>query len=127
MKKGSVERGLAVRPLTPAIWPALMELFQEGGAPSWCWCAFYRTRGSEADRIHREENRALLRRLAACRTLAPGLVALRGGRAVGWVSLGPRADFPLETTGRVVAAEAWNGTLGMFEREGFRVVTRRRT
>lgn len=194
MKRGIVEKApvtrgsasgaaLVVRPLTQATWPALAALFQEGGDPKWCWCAFWRTRGSGADRAHASQNRALLRRLAAGEDLAPGLVAFRDGRAVGWVSLGPRDDFvrlehskvlarvdsrpvwsivcfvvsrrergrvaarllraaveyardhgatvleayPVETAGRTVpSAWAYTGTLGMFEREGFRVVMRRR-
>lgn len=190
MEKGSARRGsvaeaaLEVKPLTPATWAPLAALFQEGGDPKWCWCAFWRTRGSGADRAHVDQNRALLRRLAARRDLAPGLVAIRDGRAVGWVSLGPREDlirlehskvlarldnrplwsivcfvvsrrergrgvaaqllraaieyardhgatlleaYPIETAGRTIpSASAYTGTLGMFEREGFRVVARRR-
>jgi len=179
-----MEKALEVKPLTPAVWPALAALFQEGGDPKWCWCAFWRTRGSDADRAHRNQNRALLRGLAGREDLAPGLVAVREGKAVGWVSLGPREDFarlehskvlalvdsrpvwsivcfvvsrrergrgvaarllraavdyarehgatlveayPVETAGRTIpSAWAYTGTLGMFEGEGFRVVTRRR-
>jgi GNAT superfamily N-acetyltransferase len=175
---------LDIRPLTTATWPALAALFREGGDPKWCWCAFWRTRGFGADRAHLKSNRALLRRLAGRADLAPGLVALRDGRAVGWVSLGPREDFvrlehskvlarvdarpvwsivcfavsrrergrgvaaellraavayarehgatlleayPVETGGRKIpSAWAYTGTVGMFEREGFRVVARRR-
>jgi GNAT superfamily N-acetyltransferase len=175
---------LVITPLTRQKWPALAALFQEGGDPKWCWCAFWRTRGSGADRAHAEANRALLRRLAGREDLAPGLVALRDGRAVGWVSLGPRGDFvrlehskvlarvddrpawsivcfvvsrrergrgvaaallraaveyarehgatlvegyPVETAGRKIpSAWAYTGTLGMFERAGFRVIARRR-
>ena len=114
---------------------------------------------------------------------APGLLAYRGGRAVGWVSLGPREDFerlvhsrvlapvddvpvwsivcfvvsrgvrgqgiarslldgaiayartrgattleayPVDVVdGRVPDANAFRGTLSMFERAGFREVARR--
>lgn len=176
--------GLEIRPLTRETWSALAALFQEGGDPKWCWCAFWRTRGSGADRAHADANRALLRRLVGREDLAPGLVALRDGRAVGWVSLGPREEFvrlehskvlarvddrpawsivcfvvsrrergrgvaaemlraaveyarehgatlveayPVETAGRTIpSAWAYTGTLGMFEREGFRVAARRR-
>jgi len=116
---------------------------------------------------------------------APGLVAFRDGRAVGWVSLGPREDFerlahstvlgpvddcpvwsivcfvvgrrerghgiaralldaaidyarangatmleayPADTGGdRIPSAYAYQGTLAMFERAGFRVVARRQS
>ena len=28
---------LEIRPLTPALWDDLAELFAEGGDPRWCW------------------------------------------------------------------------------------------
>ena len=117
------------------------------------------------------------------RACPPGLVAYRGGEAVGWVSLAPREEFerlehstllarvderpvwsivcfvvgrrargrgvaetmlaaavdyardhgatlleayPVDTAGgRVPSANAYHGTLGMFERAGFTVVDRR--
>ena len=129
-------------------------------------------------------NRAALEALTgAAAHPAPGLVAYRGDRVVGWVSLGPREDYerlayskvlaPVDDTpvwsivcfvvsrrargqgvaaalldaadrlrprarrddarglsgrlgdGRVPAANAFHGTLAMFERAGFTVVERR--
>jgi len=49
-----------------------------------------------------EENRAGLEELAAA-ALAPGLVAYRVDRAVGWVSLAPRADYDRLSRARVLA------------------------
>ncbi len=178
------DRTIEIRPLTPATWRALAALFGEGGDPKWCWCAFWRVRGADAGRANASRNRSLLRRLAAREDVAPGLVAFRDGRAVGWVSLGPREDFeriehsrvlrrvddrpawsivcfvvsrrergkgvagtllaaaveyardhgaslvegyPVQTGGRKIpSAWAYTGTLGMFERSGFKVVARRR-
>ena len=84
--------GLTIRPLTPQTWPALAELFSAGGDPKWCWCQFWRTPGSNWSNTTADDNRADLRALAE-RGPAPGLVALRDGKAVGWVGLGPREDF----------------------------------
>ena len=90
---------LDIVPLTPARLPDLAALFGQGGDPKWCWCAYYRVRGAieqhRADRVAR--NRSVLEE--AVRTLAagdraPGLVAYRARDAVGWVSLGPREDYP---------------------------------
>lgn len=94
---------LEITPLTPQTWDALAALFAEGGDPKWCWCAFWRVRGSGADRSHVRQNRALLRRLAGREDIAPGLVALRDGRAVGWVSLGPREEFARLEHSKVLA------------------------
>ncbi len=80
-------------PVTPERWPALADLFREGGDPRWCWCTYWRVRGSDFAGSNADANRGHLRRLVDG-PLAPGLVALDGdGRAIGWVSLGPRSDF----------------------------------
>jgi GNAT superfamily N-acetyltransferase len=94
---------LEIRPLTPATWDALAALFSEGGDPKRCWCAFWRKRGSGASPAQAESNRELLRGLAAREGIAPGLVAFRGARAVGWVSVGPREDYERLEHSRVLA------------------------
>ena len=174
--------GLSVLPLTPARFADLAALFEEGGDPKWCWCVHFRFRGRDWSNSTAKQNRAALEGLTG-RKLAPGLVAYRDGRAVGWVSLAPREDYerltyskvlapvddtpvwsivcfvvsrtvrgqgiaaglleaaidyardhgattleayPVDTSaGRVPAANAYHGTLGMFERAGFTVVERR--
>ena len=85
---------VTIQPLTTGTWPALTALFEEGGDPAWCWCQFWRTSGFSGSRDDQKAaNRGKLQRLAAG-PAAPGLVALAGdGTAVGWVSVGPRADF----------------------------------
>jgi GNAT superfamily N-acetyltransferase len=79
-------------PLSEARWPDLAALFSQGGDPRTCWCAFWRLRGKDWSFSSSDRNRELLRSLAG-RDPAPGLVAYADGDAVGWVSLGPRADF----------------------------------
>ncbi len=178
---------LTIRPLTPDLLPSLARLFDQGGDPKWCWCAYFRRRGRTWSNSTPAENRAVLEEAteAAARIgRAPGLVAFAGDEAVGWVSLGPRSDYerlafsrvlaplddrpawsivcfvvgrahrgrgvaaalleaavayartagatlleayPVETSGaRIPSANAYHGTLSMFERAGFREVTRRR-
>jgi GNAT superfamily N-acetyltransferase len=79
-----------IRPLTPEVWPALARLFESGGDPRWCWCMFWRERGSGIGRGDAGSNRDRLRALAGDRP-APGLVAMDAdGAAMGWVALGPR-------------------------------------
>lgn len=85
-----------VVPLTPDRWDALAALFSEGGDPRFCWCMFWRL-PSAGFRATIAANQVGLRRLAddaaAGARPAPGLIALDGDRAVGWVSLGPRPSF----------------------------------
>jgi len=85
--------GLEIQPLTSANFDALAGLFEEGGDPRWCWCAFWRLRGAAGSKAEADQNRRLLEGLAQRGDPAPGLVALRAGRAVGWVSVGPRAGY----------------------------------
>lgn len=85
---------LAIAPLTTASFEPLGELFAEGGDPRWCWCAFWRLRGSAGSKAEADQNRALLYGQAERADPEPGLVAWRDGRVIGWVSAGPRDSFP---------------------------------
>ena len=178
---------LEIRPLTRERWGELAALFGQGGDPKWCWCAFYRVRSVDFRSATADSNRRVLEEAVATTAAegrAPGLLAYRGGEAVGWVSLGPRDDYerlrhskvlapiderpvwsivcfvvarsargqgvaralldgamdyarehgatlleayPVDTGGgRVPAATAYKGTVGMFEGAGFTVAERRR-
>ncbi|MBF6606499.1 MAG: GNAT family N-acetyltransferase [Chloroflexi bacterium] len=83
---------MTIVPLTPQRLDDLATLFDQGGDPKWCWCAYFRARGRSFSNSTAVENRSLLGELAD-RGPAPGLIAYRDGRAVGWVSLGPREDY----------------------------------
>ena len=73
---------LTIRPLTPDLWPALEDLFDERGACNGCWCMYWRI-GSAYRKRPREQNRAALREVVK-RGPPPGLLALDGDVAVGW-------------------------------------------
>jgi GNAT superfamily N-acetyltransferase len=95
------------RPLTGERFRDVAELFAQGGDPKWCWCASYRVRGRDFRKSRPEKNRAVLERATeradAGSGEAPGLIAYREGRVAGWVSLGPRQDFPRLAFSRVLA------------------------
>ena len=91
-----------VLPLTPARFADLAALFEEGGDPKWCWCTYFRSRGRDWSNSTAAGNRAELKALAK-RDLAPGLVAYRDDRAVGWVSLAPREDYERLATSKILA------------------------
>lgn len=83
---------MEIRPLSVETWDALAELFSAGGDARWCSCQWWRKPGASWTNTTADDNRADLRALVG-RDPAPGLVAMRDGRAIGWVGLGPRGDF----------------------------------
>ncbi len=91
-------------PLSRARLPDLAALFDEGGDPKTCQCAFWRVAGSGSgfQGWTKAKNQAVIASLAG-RDPAPGLVAYRDGRAVGWVSVGPREDYARLERSKVLA------------------------
>ena len=83
---------LAIRPLTPDLWPALEDLFGENGAVGGCWCMYWRI-GRAICKNRREENKAAFREVVR-RGPPPGLLAFDGDMAVGWCQLTPRDALP---------------------------------
>jgi GNAT superfamily N-acetyltransferase len=81
------------RPLTPATWRDLEELFglPGGSIVRGCWCMYYRKTGQPSGPAAAENKRAL------CDLVngggVPGLVGYLDGSPVGWISLGPREDY----------------------------------
>lgn len=96
---------LDIRPLTPARLPDLATLFEQGGDPKWCWCAYFRVRSTDFSRASKARHRGVMG--SAVRDLAPerapGLVAYRDEDAVGWVSVGPREDYERLAHSRILA------------------------
>lgn len=87
---------LDIRPLTPERLPDLASLFEQGGDPKWCWCAYFRIRGFDFSKGGKARHRAAMEAAtheAARERRAPGLVAYDGDEAVGWISIGPREDY----------------------------------
>lgn len=87
---------LVIHPLSPKRLPDLAALFEQGGDPKWCWCAYFRVRGMSWSNSTAAANRAVLEtaaRSGSARGRAPGLVAYRDGEAVGWVGMSPREDY----------------------------------
>jgi GNAT superfamily N-acetyltransferase len=88
-----LRRDFTVRPLTPARWPDLEQLFGERGASSGCWCMWWRIAAKEWEHNAGAGNRAAFRRVVASGP-APGLLAYEGGAPVGWVAVAPRSAYP---------------------------------
>lgn len=90
--------GFTVEPLTPARMPDLDAVFQARGCSvaHQCQCMYYRRRGGTFDDWGDEDSiqrsRKALQRLSQ-KDPPPGLIGYQDGVPVGWVSLGPRADY----------------------------------
>ena len=88
---------LDIEPLTPDRWDDLVELFARPGASiaRGCYCMCYRRSGKHdvpAGLTYSESNKRALKALVD-RGVVPGLIGYEKGRAIGWVSLGPREDY----------------------------------
>ena len=89
---------LTVVPLTPERWPDLEAIFNAKGCSvaRGCWCMHYRVSGkgglTRPSEGQRRSSREALEALAA-QDPPPGLIGYRGKTPVGWISLGPRADY----------------------------------
>ena len=83
---------LTFRPLTPALWPALVDLFEDSPVCARCWCMYWRT-GNAYRRTPAASNKAAFRAVVQ-RGPPPGLLAFDGRTPVAWVQLTPRAALP---------------------------------
>jgi GNAT superfamily N-acetyltransferase len=97
---------LTIEPLTPDRFADVATLFEEGGDPRWCWCAYFRVRGVDFSNAAKARHRAVLETAVddgVALGRAPGLVAYEGADAVGWISIGPREDYERLAHSRVLA------------------------
>jgi GNAT superfamily N-acetyltransferase len=88
---------LRIEPLTPERWDDLVDLFARPGlsVARGCYCMFYRRTGQNrppAGMTYSEANKRALKSLVD-RRVVPGLLGYENGRAIGWISLGPRDDY----------------------------------
>ena len=74
---------LTIRPLTPDLWAAFVDLFGDKGACNGCWCMYWRV-GAAYRKRPREENKAAFRKIVN-QGPPPGLIAFDGDVAVGLV------------------------------------------
>jgi len=85
---------IEIVPLTPDRCDDIAVLFGEGGDPKQCWCMYWRVRSNGWRVGGAAESRDRMHALVdAEQDPAPGLLAYRDGRVVGWVSVAPREDY----------------------------------
>ena len=102
---------LAVRDLSPALWPALEELFGPRGACGGCWCMYWRLgKGERWDDLKGAPAKRRFKALVSAGK-ARGAIAFAGKEPVGWIAFGPRSDFPRLDRARTLACpdagEVW--------------------
>lgn len=108
------------RPLTADLWPAFEALFGKQGACYGCWCTHFRLPPAMRRDNDRERNKDHIK----ARIMAgppPGLLAMDGARADGWMQIGPRADVPEWNNGGRVSAPLDKAELMILRSGRFRV------
>ena len=83
---------LEIIPVTKERWNELETLFGPSGAYSGCWCMWWRIKSKDFEKNGNHGNKAALQDIVA-RDEVPGLIAVKSGQPVGWLSLGPREAF----------------------------------
>jgi GNAT superfamily N-acetyltransferase len=83
---------LTFAPVTPDRWDDLDRLFSQRGACQQCWCMWWRLSRAEFMARDVRERREGMRQIVATGQ-APGILAFRDGRPLGWCSVGPRERF----------------------------------
>ena len=66
------------------------ELFEQPGAPKYCWCMAWRH--SSRDHTHNDEKKRMMMALIEAGTPV-GIIAEVDGKAVGWCSVAPRETY----------------------------------
>jgi GNAT superfamily N-acetyltransferase len=89
---GEEPESIEIQPLTPERWPLFEDLFGKQGACYGCWCTYFRLPPSLRTN-DRERNKAFIRERIEAGP-PPGILAVAGTQAAGWMQIGPRADVP---------------------------------
>jgi GNAT superfamily N-acetyltransferase len=88
--------------LTVDAWCDFETLFGANGACAGCWCMFPRLADKEYRAGQGEVNHQRMRSLVESGAI-PGLIGYIDGQPVGWISLGPREEFPRWKNSKVLA------------------------
>jgi GNAT superfamily N-acetyltransferase len=89
-----------IHPVDKTRWPDLVRLFADNGACAGCWCMWFRQSAKEfADNAWAKNKKAMKSLIQG--GVRPGLLAYIDGEPQGWVSVGPREDFPRLNRSRV--------------------------
>lgn len=88
----------------PATWTDVEKLFGVRGEPSRCWCRWFALPGRDWKATPPDARRELLRAKFDDDGPEPGVLAFRGGEAVGWCAVEPRRCYPRIERSQVLRA-----------------------
>ena len=107
-------------PAAPERWPQVEALFRSCGDARGCWCGFWYRSHREFRAGWGEGNRRFLEGLIEGGA-KPGVIALRGGKAVAWCGIAPREKQSRLAGSRVLApvdeAAVWSITCFVIAKE----------
>ena len=83
---------LEIHPLTAERWPDFEKLFSVHGAPSGCWCMWWRLSRREFRENQGEGNRRAMKTIVESGEV-PGILCYHEGKPVGWCSVAPRKRY----------------------------------
>lgn len=83
---------LKILPLTPNLFPALVDLFGSTGPCQRCWCMYFRV-GAAYRKNPAASNKSAFHKIVK-QGPAPGLLAFYNDLPFGWCQITPRSDLP---------------------------------
>jgi GNAT superfamily N-acetyltransferase len=101
MKEAGQKLELEIHPLTAERWSDLEVLFGLHGADGGCWCMYWRLPRSQFDAGRGEPNRQAFKKIVEAGKPV-GLLAYADGKAVGWLAVAPRDEYPTMDHSRVI-------------------------
>jgi GNAT superfamily N-acetyltransferase len=85
---------VSIEEATADRWDDVATVFGTRGAPSHCWCQYFRSETGPFAIEDRDGNREAMRRQLTTAEVPQGLIAYKGELPVGWCAVAPRADYP---------------------------------
>jgi GNAT superfamily N-acetyltransferase len=85
-----IER-MTFRPVTPARWSDLEDLFESRGGPKYCWCMAWRATSERHDMSRSQRKLALKSRVK--NGIPIGILGYLDGVPIAWCSIAPRPTY----------------------------------
>jgi GNAT superfamily N-acetyltransferase len=91
-------------PADSSRWDDVVTVMGTRGDPSWCWCQFFHLAGAAWSASSAPGRRSALQQQVCGAGPAPGVLAYREDRPLGWCQVGPKPSFARLRTARVSLA-----------------------